>query len=401
MSPLRFSRAFPAMVLLLGWSTGSVVVGAAEPDSDTIWLVNGSRLECKVREFVPGGLLVAFKAPGKRDAYEYQHFTMVVPTESVKRVEYSNEKEFDLLLSMRPTMEPEAWYRALYGFARKAEARADLEPGHLQYARGIYVFLLKEPDRPGVPDDAEERLALLSEKDGDPREALIWWRKVRDKHPNHGGAASAVARLTADADALKAAGRAVVREAAAVPPDLGLDSAKALADLRIPPTVESTGDWSVLEAGYNRAASALVDDPVNGLIRELAAWGGKPGDKAVFVRKANPQKNDLSKAAALTLNHVYLEGDEKSAVNISLAITTGPRHEWFESAPETLTPGEWNQKPLRFDLKKKNWKSEAGGWNNYIVAPENLAQTRAIHILIMNGAETVKCYIAGLNIVSE
>ena len=48
----------------------------------------------------------------------------------------------------------------------------------------------------------------------------------------------------------------------------------------------------------------------------------------------------------------------------------------------------------------KNWKSAASGWTHN-VAPENLDQTRGVHLLVMNGSQTVKFYVEGFDFSTE
>lgn len=162
--------------------------------------------------------------------------------------------------------------------------------------------------------------------------------------------------------------------------------------LRSPPT------WGAVNtgAGHNAASTRIVTDVVNGMgLRALIAQGGAADGRGLFaIQSSRANGFDFNGHAAIVIDRVYVPAEAKDGVSLSLAMQTGPRFEWFETEPRHLKPG-WNEQPLRFDLRAKNWKSQAGGWR-YAEAPRNLDQTRRISLLLFNGARALTVYAAGM-----
>lgn len=82
----------------------------------------------------------------------------------------------------------------------------------------------------------------------------------------------------------------------------------------------------------------------------------QPDDKATFVLEADM---DLTSATGVVFD-AFVPGNDP--VDAMLALNTGAKWDYFESAPKTLNPG-WNRN-ISFSMNAKTFKSATSGWNN-------------------------------------
>lgn len=116
---------------------------------------------------------------------------------------------------------------------------------------------------------------------------------------------------------------------------------------------------------------------------------GKTGSrKKGFVSREGLM--DLSKVKEILFD-LYIE----KSVKVSVGLSTGSDWAWFETGDLKLKRG-WN-KNLKMNLKKKEWKSAASGWD-LSVAPENLKETKKI-VLVFKQGRRGKIYIDNIRFI--
>jgi hypothetical protein len=131
--------------------------------------------------------------------------------------------------------------------------------------------------------------------------------------------------------------------------------------------------WSAA-AGWTCASGVeMVKDTDGKGVMKAKFNMNKPGQNAAFVTEGS---FDLSDVYYFKLD-IYNPND--FSMNASLALSTGDKWTWQEGPTVKVNKG-WNR-GVKFNLKKKEWKSELSGWRS-VITPADITQVKRISILL-------------------
>jgi hypothetical protein len=108
-------------------------------------------------------------------------------------------------------------------------------------------------------------------------------------------------------------------------------------------------------------------------------------------RKAPVQLRMESDVSSTPILSFDIYNPNKKALQISIAMITGQKYEWFESNLIGVPAGKWKPS-ISLDLKRRYWKSASSAWRN-ISPVGNQKRLRSLIVLIYNGSMKGKIYI--------
>jgi len=155
--------------------------------------------------------------------------------------------------------------------------------------------------------------------------------------------------------------------------------------------------------GFESSLTWEADNPTDGAVLTVVQTNVTEGAHALWVTFTNQGKEkvvihqaanqDLTSISSLVLDAI---NPQTIAVDVAIALQTGPKWEWFESQPVSLKPGI--NKNVHFALTGKTFKSDRtemlGAGLEYTDALTNLTQLQRINILIYIGnADKLDVYL--------
>ncbi len=155
--------------------------------------------------------------------------------------------------------------------------------------------------------------------------------------------------------------------------------------------------------GFESSLTWEADNPTDGVILTIVQTNVTEGAHALLVTFTNrgnekvvihqAANQDLTSISSLVLDAM---NPQTKAVDVAIALQTGPKWAWFESRPVSLQPGI--NKNVHFDLIGKAFKSDRteglGAGLEYTDALTNLTQLQRTSILIYIGdADKLAVYL--------
>jgi hypothetical protein len=148
---------------------------------------------------------------------------------------------------------------------------------------------------------------------------------------------------------------------------------KNLKDVQIDHFESGYNKWSAA-AGWSCATGVeMTTDPDGKGVMKAKFNMNKPGQNAAFITEGN---FDLSDVYTFKVD-IYNPND--FSMNASLAFSTGDKWTWQEGQTVRVNKG-WNR-GIKFNLKRKEWKSERSGWSSSIT-PADITMVKRISILL-------------------
>jgi hypothetical protein len=143
-------------------------------------------------------------------------------------------------------------------------------------------------------------------------------------------------------------------------------------------------DWKT----STKEVTVVTQNASDGKSALKVAFAGING-KNEAVASCESAKGDWTKYTTLQFD-VFSEA--KGTLELSTALSTGPKWEWFESKPVQLKAG-WNR-GIKITLNGQDFKSEASGWK-HAVKIGNLKdmQRLSFKLLAPGGEETGAIYL--------
>jgi hypothetical protein len=158
--------------------------------------------------------------------------------------------------------------------------------------------------------------------------------------------------------------------------------------------------------GFESGLTWEADNPTDGAVLTVVQTNVTEGAHALWVTFTNQGKEkvvihqalnrDLTSISSLVLDAI---NPQTNAIDVAIALQTGPKWDWFESQTVSLKPGL--NRNVHFYLTGKTFKSDRtevlGAGLEYTDALTNLTQLQRISILIYIGrADKVGVYLDNL-----
>ena len=158
--------------------------------------------------------------------------------------------------------------------------------------------------------------------------------------------------------------------------------------------------------GFESGLTWEADNLADGAVLTVVQTNATEGAHALLVTFTNQGKDkvvihqainrDLTSLSSLVLDAF---NPQTHAVDVAIALQTGPKWDWFESPPVSLKPGL--NRNVRFDLTAKTFKSDRtetlGAGLEYTDSLTNVTRLQRISVLIYIGsADQVGVYLDNL-----